>query len=300
MRNKEKILPYLAALISSMIFGLSFLFTKRALGVASPISIVAFRFLVAFLVMTVLIIFKIIKVNYKNKPLGLIVLLSLFEPVIYFIFETYGLQRIASSLGGLMISLIPIAVTILGIYFLNEKPTIKQTIFIIASVIGVAIIGVMNSSGDTGSSPFGMLLILGAVMSAAFFRIISRKISKHFNAFEITYFMMLSGAVSFNGLSIIMHLVNKDINSYFEPLSSLTFLTSVIYLGIVSSIIAYFLINYSLAKLQASKATVFANISTIVSILAGVIFLNESFHIYHVIGSALILIGVWGTSRFSR
>lgn len=300
MSNKEKILPYLAAITGSMIFGLSFLFTKRALGITSPISIVAFRFSIAFIVMSVLIIFKVIKVNYKNKPLGLIALLSLFEPVIYFIFETYGLQRTASSLGGLMISLIPIAVTILGIYFLNEKPTMKQTIFIIASVIGVAIIGMMNSSGDTGSSLFGMLLMLGAVMSAAFFSIISRKISKQFNAFEITYFMMISGAVSFNGLSIIMHLVNKDISSYFKPLTSLTFLTSVIYLGIVSSIIAYFLLNYSLAKLQASKATVFANISTIVSILAGVIFLNESFHLYHLVGSALILIGVWGTSRFSR
>ncbi|MFL0248041.1 DMT family transporter [Candidatus Clostridium stratigraminis] len=300
MSNKGKILPYLAAIISSMIFGLSFLFTKRALSVATPISIVAFRFLIAFLVMSVLIIFKIIKVNYKNKPLGLIALLSLFEPVIYFIFETYGLQRTASSLGGLMISLIPIAVTILGIYFLQEKPTMKQTIFIIASVIGVAIIGMMNSSGDTGSSLFGMLLMIGAVMSAAFFSIISRKISKQFNAFEITYFMMISGAVSFNGLSIIMHLVNKDISSYFKPLTSFTFLTSVIYLGIVSSIIAYFLLNYSLAKLQASKATVFSNISTIVSILAGVIFLNESFRIYHLVGSALILIGVWGTSRFSK
>ncbi|MDF2881473.1 MAG: protein of unknown function transrane [Clostridiaceae bacterium] len=300
MNDKTKILPYLTALFSSMIFGLSFLFTKKALSVASPTSIMAFRFSTAFLVMTLLIIFKIIKVNYKNKPLGWILLLSLFEPVIYFIFETYGLQYTASSLGGLMISLIPIAVTVLGVYFLNERPTIKQVIFIITSVAGVALIGIMSSSGETESSPLGICLLLGAVMSAAFFTIISRKISSKFNAIEITYFMMVTGTVCFNGLAIISHLINKDMYNYFQPLTSITFLTSIIYLGVISSIIAYFLINYSLSKLQASKTTVFSNVSTIVSILAGIIFLKESFHAYHIVGSALILIGVWGTTTFSK
>lgn len=299
MNEKTKILPYLTALLSSMIFGLSFLFTKRALAVASPASIMAFRFSAAFLVMSLLIIFKIIKVDYKNKPLGWILLLSLFEPVVYFIFETYGLQYTASSLGGLMIALIPIAVTILGVYFLNEKPTAKQVLFIVTSVSGVALIGIMSSSGDTGSSLLGIFLLLGAVMSAAFFTIISRKISNRFSAIEITYFMMAAGTICFNGFSIINHLINKDMYNYFKPLNSAVFLTSIIYLGVISSIIAYFLLNYSLSKLEASKTTVFSNISTIVSILAGIIFLKESFHIYHMVGSALILIGVWGTTNFN-
>lgn len=300
MDKKTKVLPYLTAFISSIIFGLSFLFTKRALVVANPISIMAFRFLIAFVIMTALIILKVIKVNYRNKPLGWLIALALFEPVIYFIFETYGLQYTASSLGGLMISIIPIAVTILGAYFLDEKPTVKQVIFIIVSVSGVALIGFMGSSGETGTSPLGIFLMLGAVMSAALFSIISRKISRQFNAIEITYFMMIVGAISFNFLSITSHIIKKDMSSYFKPLTNVTFITSIIYLGILSSIVAYFLINYSLSKLQVSKTTVFSNISTIVSILAGIIFLKESFHLYHVIGSTLILLGVWGTSRFSK
>jgi len=298
--NKRKALPYLTAFMSSIIFGLSFLFTKRALDVSSPITLVAFRFLIATIVMTALILFKVIKVNYKNKPLGWLFLLAMFEPVIYFIFETYGLQYTASSIGGLMISLIPIAVTILGVYFLKEKPTVKQVIFILTSVSGVALIGIMGSSGDTNNSLLGILLMFGAVMSAAFFTIISRKISNQFNAIEITYFMMITGAVCFNVISLFEHIINKNLSAYLEPLKSTTFLSSVFYLGILSSIIAYFLINFSLSKLEASKTTVFSNISTIVSIFAGVIFLRESFHLYHAVGSVLILLGVWGTSHYSR
>lgn len=300
MNYKHKMIPYLTALISSIIFGLSFLFTKKALSVASPIALVSFRFLTAFIIMTLLIVVKVIKVNYKNKPMGWLLLLAFFEPVIYFIFETYGLQYTPSSIGGLMIALIPIAVTILGTYFLNERPSLKQMIFIITSVAGVALIGVMGSSGDSGGSLWGILLLFGAVLSAAFFSIISRKISKDFTPVEITYFMMLSGAVCFNVISIFNHMINKEMVFFFEPIKNKTFIVSVLYLGILSSIVAYFLINFALSKIEASKTSVFSNISTIVSIAAGVIFLKESFHSYHLVGSVLILLGVWGTNYFSK
>lgn len=298
MDNKHKMIPYLTALLSSIIFGLSFLFSKKALGVASPLLLLSFRYLAAFLVMSLLIVLKVVKVSYRNKPMGGLLVLALVEPVIYFFFETYGLQHTASSVGGLMIALIPIAVTILAAYFLKEVPSIKQIGCIILSVAGVVLIVIMDSSSSSGSSALGVFLLLGAVLSAAFFSIISRKISKDFTPIEITYFMMVLGAFCFNSISIIDLVINKKITTFFEPLKSTTFITSVLYLGILSSIVAYFLINYSLSKIEASKTSVFSNISTIVSIVAGVIFLKESFHVYHLIGSILILVGVWGTSRY--
>ncbi|MDP4087858.1 MAG: DMT family transporter [Bacillota bacterium] len=298
MHNKHNILPYITAIITSIIFGLSFLFSKRALSVASPLMLLSFRFLAAFTVMSILIALKVIKVNYKNKPLRWLLLLAVIEPVVYFIFETYGLQRTASSVGGLMIALIPIAVTVMAVYFLDEKPSAIETAFIITSVAGVALIVVMGSSGGEGSSVIGVLLLMGAVLSAAFFNIISRKISKDFSPMEITYFMMALGAVSFNVMAVIDSAARGELHNYFMPLKSTTFVTSVVYLGILSSIIAYFLINYTLSKIEASKSSVFSNISTIVSIVAGVIFLKESFQVYHIVGAVMILGGVWGANYF--
>ncbi|NMM63156.1 DMT family transporter [Clostridium sp. P21] len=299
--NKKSILsilPYITALMTNFIFGLSFLFSKKALGVTDPITLLSFRFLTAFLVMTLLIALRVIKVNYKHKPIEWLIGISFFEPVIYFIFETYGLQRTASSLAGLMIALIPVVVTILAAYLLKEKPTPKQTANIILSVAGVILIVVMGSSDSKESSILGIILLLGAVFSASFFNIISRKISIKFTAFEITYFMMFIGAICFNGISIIKLAVNKKLSFYFAPLKSVTFITSILYLGIISSIIAYFLVNYTLSKMEASRCSVFANISTIVSVTAGVVILNESFYWYHVIGAIMILVGVGGTNYY--
>ncbi|QLY82105.1 DMT family transporter [Clostridium intestinale] len=298
MKIDKKIIPYFTALITNIIFGLSFLFTKKALMVSNPITLVAFRFLLAFIIMSLLIAFKVIKVNYKNKPMKWLIVLAIIEPIIYFIFETYGLQRTSSSLGGLMIALIPIVVTILAIYFLNEKPSRKQVLSIILSVSGVVLIILMDGSKNSGNSILGVLFLSVAVFSAAFFNIIARKISKHFTAIEVTYFMMFLGAIFFNIVSVSNHILNGSLSNYFEPLKSSSFVLSILYLGILSSIVAYFLANFTLSKMEASKSAIFANISTIVSIIAGVIFLKENFHLYHTIGSAMILMGVWGTNYY--
>ena len=298
MNSKNHALAYVAAIISSILFGLSFLFSKIALTVANPLALVAFRFLLAFSVMSALIMFKSFKVNYKNKPIKELILVCLSEPVVYFIFETYGLRETSSSIAGLMLAIIPIAVTILGVYFLKEIPSIKRVMYIVVSVSGVAIIGVMSSSDNTSTSLRGILLLLGAVTCAGLFTIISRKASKHFTPIEITYFMMGSGAVFFNLIWITSLTIRGEITTYFEPLSKPEFIIPVLFLGILSSIVAYLLINYTLSKIEASNTSVFANISTIVSVVAGVVILKETFHFYDFIGSALILIGVWGTNRF--
>jgi drug/metabolite transporter (DMT)-like permease len=197
-----------------------------------------------------------------------------------------------------MIAFIPILVTILSAYILKEIPSKKQCGFIFLSVSGVVFIVLMNGSSSSGSL-LGVFLLLGAVFSAAVFNILSRKFSKKFSPMELTYAMMAMGAVFFNLVSIYNHIRTNTLTQYFIPLKNRDFLISLTYLGILSSIIAFLLINFTLSRIEASKSAVFANLSTIVSIIAGVVFLHESFKLYHLIGSILILVGVWGTNYFT-
>ncbi|WP_052085665.1 DMT family transporter [Clostridium sp. HMP27] len=299
MNSKKEFLPYIASICYATIFGLSFLFSKKALNHSSPFELLSYRFLVGFIFMSLLILFKAVTVNYKNKNLKPLFLVALAQPVFYFIFETYGLKFSSSSQAGIMIALIPICVTIAAIYFLNEKSNIYQWIFIVLSVIGVVLITIYNGNSNSSNSVLGTFLLLGAVISASVFNILSRKVSIRFSSFEITYFMMGIAALTFNFLSLSTHLVNGTLINYFAPLKSKDFLISIFYLGLLSSVVAFFLVNYSLSKLEASKSVVFTNLSTIVSIVAGVVFLKEKFYTYHIIGSLLILGGIWGTNHMN-
>jgi len=250
--------------------------------------------------MSFLVIFKVIKVNFKNKPVKDLLIACISQPVVYFIFETYAIQYTSSSYAGLFIALIPISVSIMGIYLLKEMPSRTQWFFIFLSVAGVFYIILNDSASVNGSATIaGTIFLLVAIISASIFSIYSRKISSHFSSFEITYFMMGLAALVFTVVAVILDIANGEFYNFFQPVLNRDVMISVIYLGLLSSVVAYYFMNYSLSKMPASKSTVFANLSTIISIFAGVIILNETFYYYHAIGSVMILAGIIGTNYFN-
>ena len=108
--------------------------------------------------------------------------------------------------------------------------------------------------------------------------------------------MMVTGAVAFNFIALLVHPVG--VGQYLLPLAEVW--PAVLYLGSLSSVAAFFLINYSLSQLTATQASVFSNLTTIISTVAGVVLLGEPFHWYHWLGALAILVGIWGTNRFAR
>jgi drug/metabolite transporter (DMT)-like permease len=298
MIKKKKFMPYLSSISASVIFGFSFMFSKKALVDAGPFELLSFRFGAAFLIMSLLVLLKIIRIDYKNKPMKSLFLLGFTHPFLYFIFETFGIKYGSTLQAGITLALIPIFVALLGAWILKEIPVFKQVLFIILSVAGVMLIIAMGSTSSGKLSIAGTAFLLMAVVAASLYNILSRKLSSDFTPMKITYFMMAFGAFFFNAISIADHIKSNTIGSYFNPLVNLNFSVSILYLGILSSSIAFLLINYSLSKIKASENAVFSNLSTIVSIMAGVVLLNEPFFWYHLAGASLILLGVWGTSYF--
>jgi drug/metabolite transporter (DMT)-like permease len=289
--NKPIFLGYMYAII----FGFTFLFTKTTLEhVYDGYHLLAFRFLIAFLVMTILIILKIIKINLIGKKVRYLIILGIFQPIIYFIFETKGLQLLPTSQAGIMVACLPIIVTILASIFLDEKIKIKHILFIGLSILGAVTI---NSSNLQLGNLEGTIYLLIAMFSAAIFNILSRKLSTKFTIYEITYLMIGFGAIIFNIISITIHVQQGILVNYFNPLMNIKSLIGLLYLGILASVIAFILLNYVLAKIEASKASVFANFVTVVAVLAGVIILKERFTWIQVVGSIMILIGVYGTQK---
>ncbi|MFW6034875.1 MAG: DMT family transporter [Halothermotrichaceae bacterium] len=294
----KKYLTYIAGITFSSIFGFSFLFTKEALEILKPFHLLGFRFGAAALALTLLLLLKIIKLDYSNKKLALLFLLALIQPGLYFIFETLGINLTTSSEAGMMIAIIPIVVTIMASIFLGEKPGLKQLIFVIISVTGVFFIILMRGNSDLGKNFLGIIYLLGAVVMAGIYNILSRKLSLKFKPVEITFIMMWSGAVFFNLIAVLKY--NNSLYSYFQPLANIEVVTAVMYLGILSSVLAFFLMNYTLSKIEAARSAVFANLTTIISILAGVLIRGENFYWYQIVGGLLIIIGVWGTNYYGK
>lgn len=299
MDKNKAYLPYVASTVSSAIFGLSFIFTKGALDFVKPLQLIGYRFALAAILLTILRLCGVIKVSYKGKPVYKVLMIALAQPLFYFIFETMGIQMTTASESGMMIALIPVFVTVLAAIFLKEKPMKSQLGFIALSVFGALFIIVMKSQ-DMQGNLLGMFMLFMAVICAAIYNILSRKYSVEFKPIEITYIMMCSGAICFNILGLTQAGIQGELSQYLQPLFHPKVMIAVVYLGILSSIIAFFLTNFSLSRLEASRSAVFANLASITSIVAGVIVLKEDFYWYQFVGAVCILVGVWGTNYFTK
>lgn len=300
MNSKDLRLPYLFAVLNAVIIGLSFLFAKQALDYASPLDTLTFRFAASFVALAVPVAFGWVKLSYRGKPLYKVLLLATLYPLGFFTLQAFGLLHATSAEGGILYAFTPIVTMIVASVFLKEATTLLQKLSIFLSVFGVVFIFVMKGGGIDWSNVTGISLLLLTCVVFAVYTVMARSLSKQFSPAEITYMMLTIGFAVFLIISLMNHMAARTLGSFFAPLSSSTFLTAILFLGIVSSLLTAWLANYILSKMEASKMSVFANLSTIVSMAAGAIVLGEEITVYHLIGSVIIIAGVIGTNRLGR
>lgn len=312
----NKSLSLLAGTGYAAIFGFSFLVTKGALDVLDPMELIFIRFFVAAIVMTVLAAIGVVKLNYKEKKIGTLAAMVLFQPILYFIFETYGVRESATSTAGIILGALPAIVALLGLIMLKERTTAMQSFGLGLSVLGVVLVVFLGAQtqGDSEGTLRGALLLIGSMLSAAFFNIFSRKASREFSDYERTFAMMWSGALVFGIIVLVRYYANggtlpsPNAGSNNLVLSNLparaaSVWFSVVYLGVLSSVIAFFLINFSLTRLKASQSAVFTNLITVITVVAGVVVRGEKFDIVQGIGALIIILGIflanWGKIEVS-
>ncbi|MBQ7175611.1 MAG: DMT family transporter [Lachnospiraceae bacterium] len=294
MNNKIK--SKLAALTTTTIWGVSFLASKIALRYADPFLLLAWRFALAFFLMNVLRLVLRIRFDFSGKPVGKLILLGILEPVIYFLCESYGVMYSTATFSGVMIALIPIAALVSGAIFLRERPTVLQTFFSVMSVAGVILMSVGPGSGL--ATPAGAVLMTGAVVSAAAYMLLARSISGLFTPFERTYCMFALGFIFFF-TGALMH-VRGSLTQLAAPLQHTPFLTAILFLGVLASVVAFFCQNYYVTYLTIPEAVVFTNLTTVVSIIAGILILHDPFTVLTIPSALMIIAGVVGVQLTGR
>jgi drug/metabolite transporter (DMT)-like permease len=263
---------YLASIISAFITGLSFLFSKTALNLSQPLDLLAHRFTAAFLVGLAFVLFKKVDLYFDKERLIKLLPLAILYPLLFFGFQTFGLQYASSSEGGIISAISPIFTLILASYFLKEKTTLLQKLSIFLSVVGVIYITLKKGNSFDFTNLKGIILLLLSAISFSGYSVLARKLSTDFSTVEMSFIMTIFSFIVFNMISLGNHILNGTISSFFAPLKEFNFIISVLYLGVLSSLGTSLLRNYILSKIKASKMSVFANLTTVVSIIAGVVF----------------------------
>jgi len=296
MKNENKAM--IALVLGHLIWGVSFVFSKICLTYATPFVYIGQRFAIAVALMGFLIATGKVKVSFRGKKLGQLALLGLFEPVLYFVCENYGILYTSATFSGMMIAMIPISSMAFAALFLKERPSLLQIVFSVVSVAGVVMVSV-NGTGGEGAVPLrGVLLMLGAVFAATGYQLMTRKLADDYTPFERTAFMFLEGAVVYVTLMLLENACQPA--AMLEPLMNWRYVVALLFQGTLSSVGAYFSQNYATTYLPISRVAPFANMTTAVSLFAGVVFLHEPFGLVMVPASLMIIGGLWGVQRFAK
>ena len=232
---------------------------------------------------------KLFAFNLYHKPVGRLVLLGLVQPVAYFIFENYGILYTSSAVAGTIIAAVPVCCILMDVLVLHERVTVRQVLCALGAVGGVALISV---GGAVMISALGLLFLLLTMLSDTVYYGVSHSAAKKFTPFEMTYVMFLVGMVVFVPVALLQAggLTSPLI---LQPAQNGDFWLAVVYLGILSSGVAYGLLNFANSHLTVSESSLFSNVTTVVSVLAGVILLKEPFSLWQILGVAVILVCVF-------
>lgn len=282
------------AFVAYFFWGFSFMFSSLAMETATPFVMLAHRFSLAVLLMLLLVALKVEKIDFRGKRLGLLLVMGVFEPVLYFLGESYGILLTTTAFSGVMIATIPLFVLPASALFLKEIPTKRQVLWSVVSIAGVIVVA-LQGSGDGSVTLAGVLCLMLAVVSSVAFTILTRKLSEEFSAFERSFASFAMGAASFWVLAAWEH--RGDPVQLVAPLAGGRYWLSMLFLACVASVVCYLLLNQALADAPANQVAIGTNMVTVVSIFAGIVFLHERFSWISVLASFVILIGIYGVQR---
>lgn len=282
----------LCALGCETIFGLSYVFTKQATNVASAFAFLGWRFLIAAVFMSLCVAVGLIRVNFQGRKLRPLFIVALCNPAIYYIGETVGIGNTTASESGVILACIPVASLAASTLILREKPKKTQVIGIVITLIGV-VITVFAAGVQSSLSVVGYLFLFIGVISYALYAVFVDK-AGGFTGAEITYVMMIAGAILFGTIAVIEGFCTGTMSELVTlPLRETGFLVAILYSGICSSILGFILSNTAIALIGVNRTASFIGISTVVAIIAGILLLGESFSLFQLAGAAVIIAGVY-------
>ncbi len=278
------VLTNLALAGTILFWGLSFIGTKIALTSFTPFVYVFLRFSIASMIFLALLLYrgwpKLTASDHKK-----LFLTALFEPGLYFTFETLGLTYTTASKASVIISMVPIAVLLLASCMFKEKIRVKSLVGILLSVAGIIImvVGDPKFSMSLAGSLTGDLLILGAVVAAAFYMVLARDLGQRLTAVQITSFQMFYGTIFFAPLFIL----NAGGINWAQV--SYQSIGAIIFLAIFASVLAFLFYNYALSQIPASRAAIYLNGIPVVTAIGAWIILGERFTLLQGAGALLVL-----------
>ena len=273
-----------------IIWATSFVALKIAFRGYDPMFVMFGRQFVAALLFLPVFAHLRSRMKIHRKDIPWLILMALFEPCMYFVFEAEALRRTSASQAGMITSILPLFVAFAAFFILKEKLTVHSVIGFVIAVAGASLLGIFSDVSESAPSPAtGNFLEFIAMISATGYTISLKRLSSRYDPFYLTAVQCFTGTVFFFPIVLF----SGGFPSAFHAAPS----AAILYLGIAVSVGAYGLYNYGISKVPASRGAAFVNLIPVFTILFGWLVLDETMNLLQWCACMLVFAGVYLSER---
>lgn len=293
MKNKSTF-NYFAIVGAMLLWAMSFVWSKLAFEVYNPFTVLFFRLSIAAVTLFVFsktlgLLQKIRKEDYK-----IILLLSFFEPFLYFIGENFGLQLVSASTASIIIATIPLFMPVLGYYFFHEIVTKNNIFGVLLSVIGVMFV-VINKDFTLTGELMGFALLFLAVFAALGYTVVLKNVTYKYNTFTIVSWQNLIASLAFFPFFLYSDFDQFKAVGIFDYHFSYILL-----LAIFASNAAFLLYTQAIKYFGVSKIGVFTNLIPIFTVIMSFFIFDEKLGAVKYFGIILVIAGLLLSEKKKR
>ena len=295
MREKSNFLAYIFLLLTVTFWAGNFIVGKfSSFYEVPPFSLNFYRWFFAWLILAPFTLPEILKKkeyilqNYKLFIILGVTSITIFNSIVY-----YSLNFTQVISGVLMISTIPVMIMFFSFILKIEKTNIFQITGVIFSFLGVIIIITKANFEILKNLDFnkGDITMVVAMFSWALYSTLLKR-----QKYELSQISLLQVVMTF-GLIFLIPIYFIEYQIGFRINLDKPFILILSYVVLLPGLASFILWIKGISMIGANRSGVFLHLMPIFSAIMAMIFFNEKFMFYHILGACFIVIGILLSNR---
>lgn len=285
---------HIVAFLTVAIWGTTFVWTKLLIiNGLSPAQIFTLRFLLAYILLLLFALavsrrhpFRWFANNWLDELL--FVILGVTGGSLYFYTENEALNYTTATNASLIVCSCPLFTMLAArLFYRSERLSGRQMFGSLLAFVGMTIV-VLNGRFVLHLSPIGDMLALAACLCWAIYSLLVKKVVDRYTPMFITRKIFFYGLIT-----ILPYYLFRPCFPSINTILSPQVLPNVLFLGCIASMACFLTWNWALSRLGTVRCTNWVYLNPITTMVAASLVLGEEITLFFLIGSLLILLGMF-------
>ena len=282
------------ALCVCAIWGETFVSTKILLeNGLMPSDIFFYRFVLGYICIWAFSYKRLWADTWQDELLLLV--LGIMGGSLYFLTENMALMFSTASNVAILVGSTPlITAVLLALFYKDERMNTRQMVGSFLAFSGMALV-ILNGQLVLHLNPKGDILALCASLTWAFYSLVIKRLSRHYNSLFITRKIFVYGIITILPYRWVESPLQTDLTILSKP----TVWVNLLYLGVVASMFCFIAWNWTLKQLGTVRATNIIYLQSFWTMFFSYLILDENITLMAICGTATLILGMYLAGKTS-